>query len=40
LENTKTGRLAAKVSNNRFDRTQCDGWLQNVLLICRFSFTR
>jgi len=40
LENTNIGRLSAKVANNLFDRTHCDDWLQNVLFIRRFSFTR
>jgi len=25
-----SGRLSAKVANNRFDRTHCDDWHQNV----------
>ena len=40
LEKTNIGRLSAKVTNNRFNRTHCDDWLQNLMFICRFSFTR
>jgi len=29
-----------KAANNRFDQTHCDDWLQNVLSIRSFSFTR
>jgi len=33
MENTIIERLSAKVANNRFDRTHCDDWLQNVQFI-------
>jgi len=36
LEKTNIGRLSVIVANNRFDRTHCDNWLQNVLFLCRF----
>jgi len=40
LEKKNIGQISAQVANNRFDLTLCDDWLQNVLFICRFSFTR
>ena len=40
LEKKNIGQIFAQVANNRFDLTYCDDWLQNVLFICRFSFTR
>jgi len=38
--NRRTTFCASWEQPVRFDRTHCDDWLQNVLFICRFSFTR
>ena len=40
LEKKNIGQISVQVANNRFDQMHCDDWLQNVLFICRFSFTR
>jgi len=40
MENMNIERFSAKIVNNRFDRTLCDDWLQNVPFIRGFSFTR
>jgi len=40
LEKKNIGQISAQVANNRFDLAHCDDWLQNVLFICRFCFTR